>query len=196
MDEIARMLRGTRAANYSDGLLAIDRRGAQAVARTAIGAYASAARNLVYEANDDLIDHLEWVSTLDTRTSDICIDRDGLAFTKDGEFIDSDVEWLGFPGEAHWNCRSTSIPVLNRQLVGPPLKRASMDGPVSARLTYKQWLMEQDAARQDEILGPSRGRLLREGGLKVDRFFNNEGRFITLDQLRESDARAFQRIGM
>ncbi|MNH48431.1 hypothetical protein D3C79_1122880 [compost metagenome] len=51
--------------------------------------------------------------------------------------------------------------------------------------TYAEWLAQQPAARQDEILGPERARLMREGKLKLDAFYNDKGKFLALDELRE-----------
>lgn len=48
--------------------------------------------------------------------------------------------------------------------------------------TYAEWNGKQSAVRQDEILGPERGKLLRQGKLKE--FYNDKGSFITLEDLR------------
>jgi hypothetical protein len=77
-----------------------------------------------------------------------------------------------------------------------PGTRASMDGQVPADMSYGAWLKKQSAARQDDILGPSRGALLRKGGLEMERFYNDKGRYLSLDELRERDAAAFKRAGL
>ena len=51
--------------------------------------------------------------------------------------------------------------------------------------TYAEWLSRQSAARQDEILGPERGKLMRQDKLKLYDFYNDKGKFLTLDKLRE-----------
>lgn len=56
-------MRGTRAKGYADGLLDIDRRSAEAVVRIAISHTAEFARDRWYDANDDIIGALAWVST-------------------------------------------------------------------------------------------------------------------------------------
>lgn len=106
-------------------------------------------------------------------------------------------------GIAVSNCRSSSAPVTRswREL-GIDLDemdagtRASMDGQVPAEQTYNQWLAKQLASRQDEVLGPTRGKLFRQGGLPMDRFYNDKGVFLDLPQLRERDARAFAKAGL
>jgi hypothetical protein len=101
------------------------------------------------------------------------------------------------------NCRSHQVPVTKswRDLgvdmdEFTPGSRASMDGQVPAETTYPQWLEKQSAARQDQVLGPTRGRLYRDGNLPVDRMYDNKGAFITLEELRARDAEAFKRAGL
>lgn len=204
IDQIVRKVRGTKARGYSDGIIEIDRRGAEAVVRTAISHTAGFTRDRFYEANGDIIKAVVWVSTLDARTSSECRVRDGLKYGPiDHKPIGHSVPWLGGPGRLHWNCRSSSAPVTKswREL-GIDLDemdagtRASMDGQVPAEQTYNQWLAKQSASRQDEVLGPTRGKLFRQGGLPMDRFYNDKGVFLDLPQLRERDARAFARAGL
>ncbi len=101
------------------------------------------------------------------------------------------------------NCRSTTVPVtVSYEELGvkagpaPASTRASMNGQVPDSLTYGDWLRNQSAAVQDDALGPTRGKLFREGGLAVDRFVNDEGRTLTLDELRKRDAAAFKKAGV
>jgi hypothetical protein len=77
-----------------------------------------------------------------------------------------------------------------------PSTRASMDGQIPAETTFGEWIEKQNAARQDEKLGPTRGKLLREGGLKFDRLYNEKGVFLTLAELKARDAEAFKRAGL
>ncbi|MBV7475387.1 phage minor head protein [Pseudoxanthomonas sp. PXM05] len=195
--EIVRSIRGTRALNYADGLLARPRRELEAVVRTAISHTAQTARQLTYDANADIVKALKWVSTLDGRTSPMCRIRDGLEYTATVPHKPvggHKVPWGDGPGRLHFNCRSVSVPVLKswRELgldadEVPPATRASMDGQVPADTTYGSWLARQSAARQDEILGPERGRLLRSGEVSFDKFYDDRGRWLTLDQLRQRE---------
>ena len=77
-----------------------------------------------------------------------------------------------------------------------PTTRAGMDGQVAADTTYGDWLKRQSAARQDQVLGATRGKLLRDGGMTVDRFANDKGRWLSLDTLRAQDAAAFTKAGL
>ena len=96
------------------------------------------------------------------------------------------------------NCRSTTTPVLKSwRAMGlkglPGSTRASMNGQVSADLTYGEWLRKQNVATQNEVLGIKKGRLFRSGNLAVDRFVNDQGRAYTLDELEIREAEAWQK---
>ncbi len=200
--EIVRGIRGTRAAGYADGLLQRPRRDLMAVVQTAISHTAQVAREQFNDANRDLIKAEVWRSTLDTKTSEPCRIRDGLKYEAGSHKpIGHKVLWLQGPGRIHWNCRSTSTPVTKswRELGIPvdeisPSDRSSMDGQVPAETTFASWLQRQSAARQDQVLGPERGRLIREGGLKLPDLYSPNGRYLTLEELRERDAASFARI--
>ena len=192
--DIVRKIRGTKALNYADGLLDRSRREVDSVVRTALSHTAQTARQAMTDASADLIKAVRWHSTLDSRTSATCRVRDGLQYTADKKHtpIGHKVPWGDGPGRIHFCCRSISVPVLKswRELGldiddMPPGTRASMDGQVPADMTYGQWLGKQSAARQDEILGPERARLLRDGKATFDKFTDDRGKWLTLDQLRK-----------
>ncbi|UVL59208.1 hypothetical protein LOY54_14180 [Pseudomonas sp. B21-032] len=195
--DIVRTVMGTRAQNYADGILQKPRREVEAVVRSAISHTAETASDAAYEANSDIISHVEWLSTLDTRTSSDCRIRDRLPYTL-GTYkpIGHKIPWLAGPGRIHFCCRSTKMPILksaSRLGFSDSATRASMDGQVPQSTTYADWLRRQPAARQDEILGPARARLMREGELKLEAFYNDKGKFLTLDELHQR--RIFKSIG-
>lgn len=206
VQQIVQRVRGTRAKGYSDGILEIDRRHAEAVVRTAVSHTAGFARQKMFDANTDLIKALVWTATLDSRTSEICRPRDGKQYQPVSPYkpIGHGFAWLSGPGQAHWNCRSSSVPLLKswKELSGvdvpefTPTQRASLDGAVPADLTYGKWLKKQSAKRQDEVLGPTRGALFRRGDMELEQFYSNKGRYLTLEQLRVTDAEAFKKAGL
>lgn len=171
VSDIVLSIRGTRALQYRDGILEISRRGAEMMVRTAVTHTASVAATETYKAMGDLVVAVEWISTLDARTSIICAGRDGTVYP-----IDS-----GPRPPAHPNCRSTTIPRI-RGLEPVP------------RRTYAEWLKDQPDGTQDDILGPTRAALFRTGKLTLDRFTDRAGRILTLDQLRKRNAGAFDRL--
>jgi SPP1 gp7 family putative phage head morphogenesis protein len=191
--QIVQRIRGSRALGYADGLLQIDRRHAEAVVRTAIQHTANYARDSFYSSNAELIKGLRWVATLDSRTSPICRARDGKVYSLKN----------GPRPPAHWNCRSTMVPVIKswRELgfdidETPPGTRASMDGQVPGDLTYDAWLRKQPASVQVDILGNTKARLFRDGGLRIDRFVDRFGHEYTIDQLKARNKAAFVRAGL
>lgn len=149
------------------GVWRLNERGAEAVIRTAVTHVAAEVAQLSYEENPDLVNEIEWVSVLDSRTTPICRARDGKRYPVNG----------GPRPPAHIRCRSTIVPVI-------------ADFPPPERLTYGDWLRRQPQAVQDDILGPARARAFRAGELRIDAFTADDGRVLTLDQLREAFPRA------
>lgn len=203
--QIVQRVRGTRARAYKDGLLEIDRRGAEAVVRTAISHTAGYTRDKFHEANGDLVKAQVWTATLDSRTSEGCRIRDGKQYEPVSPYkpIGHKIPWLGGPGRLHWQCRSTAVPVVKSWAEmglnideAPASTRASMDGQVPEDTTFAAWIKGQSAARQDQVLGPTRGKLMRSGGLDLQGFYNDKGRMLSLDELRARDAVAFKRAGL
>lgn len=166
-------------------LVGLQGRKAATLARTAVNHVSVQARKETLKENDDVLLGYEWVATLDSRTSLICMARDGVIY-KD---YDNDPK-----PPAHFNCRSTITPKVNpafdlgaddigtRAAVG-----SDGAGPVSAGLNYDQWLRKQSAGFQDQVLGKSRAKLFR-GGLTIDKFIDQRGKTLTLTQLERDDA--------
>ena len=190
--DLKRAIRGTRAARYQDGLVqGVTARQAEAIARTSIQHAASVGRMELYKANPDIIKRYRWLSTLDGRTSAICRSLSGRVFDVGS----------GPQPPAHINCRSQIIPeVAGADRIRKITQQASMDGPVSADLNYYDWLKTQPGAYQDDVIGPKRGALLRNGGLSSDEFaklqLGRDFRPLTLDEMRAKMPSAFTRAGI
>lgn len=71
-----------------------------------------------------------------------------------------------------------------------------LTGTVPSTTTYQEWLSGQSAAFQDDILGPARGKLFREGGFTLDRFVSVKGDVLTLEQLKMRDAATLKELGI
>lgn len=204
--DIIRELRGTRARGFKDGLIEVSRRDAEAVVRTALGHMAGFVQDRSAEENKDLIAAEVWSSTLDMRTSEPCRIRDQKKYAPGTHKpIGHSIPWGAGPGRLHWRCRSGRKLVLksNKELgidvpevVVVGKTRASLDGQVPDEQTYAQWIAKQSSARQDEVLGPVRARLLREGNLPMERLYSQKGEFLTIQELRERDAKAFAAAGL
>jgi len=164
------------------------------IVRTIANHVSIQARNVTMIENQDLFNGYEWVSTLDARTSLICMNRDGLVYPFAPE--------SPYP-PAHFNCRSTVIPVvdpkfdLGSKVAGKrPAVGAQGAKQVSANTTYEQWLKRQPASFQDSVLGRSRGQLFRDGKLSIGRFVDSQGQTLTLDELRRLEPQAFEDAGL
>lgn len=157
---------------------------AEAVVRTAIQNIAAGSRELLWEQNADIIKGVRWVSTLDSDTCVRCARLDGKVY-KVGE---------GPRPTLHEFCRCTTVAVLT----GFNIKgeRASIFGPVPDDVTFDDFLKRRGAAFQDDVLGVTKGRLYRRGGVKLDDFVDKSGREFNLSDLAERNAGAFLRAGL
>jgi len=192
--KLIQRVRGTETAR---GLMDVSRSSAERLVRSSVQTVANAARDAVYDENQDLISAVQWASTLDLRTTTWCVVRDGLLYTpKEHKPIDHGVPWLEGPGRLHWQCRSTSVPVLKtwRELgidedEVPETTRASMDGQVPAGQSFEDWLGKQSKERQDTVLGAGKADLWRKGKITFRDLLDQNGRPLTTEELRAKSAR-------
>lgn len=190
--QTVRAIRGTKANNYTDGVLGKNWSDARTVIRTATQHVSSQARTATWMANDDLIKEYQWVSTLDGETSTTCRTLDTHVF-KLGE---------GPLPPIHPNCRSTHVPYFREtvELFSEDATRSAEFGPVKANVSYYDWLKRQPTAFQNDAIGITRGKLLRGGGLSSEKFadlqLNKNFESLTLLQMRELKPNAFERAGI
>lgn len=71
-----------------------------------------------------------------------------------------------------------------------------LTGRVPAKTTYQEWLRTQSASFQDDVLGKTRGRLFRHGGLTLEKFVSQAGIEIPLSELARLHAGAFRAAGL
>lgn len=69
-------------------------------------------------------------------------------------------------------------------------------GPVPATTTYQTWLKGQTNSFQNEVLGVTKAKLFREGGLELDKFVHRNGDELTLRELAQKHAEAFRAAGL
>lgn len=158
VSQLVSEIRGSRALGYRDGVLEISRRGAEAMVRTALTHTAAVSSKLTYEAMG--VTQATFLAVLDSRTTLTCASLNGQTFP---------LEKFPWPPR-HINCRSTSIPV--------PKGIPKIEAP-----SYSDWLKRQPEEVQSDILGVRKATLFRSGKLTLDRFVDNKGRELTLDQL-------------
>lgn len=212
LDQLTARVRGTQARAFIDGVMQTSRRQAEALVRTSVQAVANATRQESYSANAEIVSAIQWVSTLDSRTTHICMALSGkLWTTKEKKPLGHSLEYPG--ATAHWNCRSTQVPVLKkwedliakkdqaevdeefrRQLREQGFSddeianikrstRASMDGQVAKDITFDDWLKGKSPDFQDKMLGKGKGKLFRDGKISLTDLVDQRGRPLTLDEL-------------
>ena len=142
------------------------------------------ARKATYEENKDIIKGERWSAKLDGSTCFRCQDLDGEEFHV-GEGPQPPIH-LG-------PCRCQRIPIVaGWEEFGldpkdlPPATKASLDGEVPADISYADWIESQPEHVQNEALGFERAEHLRNGEAGVPDFVDDQGRLLTLGQLRKT----------
>lgn len=187
IDQIARRIRGTRALQFKDGILDQTARQARAIARTGVNHVSNRARDQLFRENEDVVKASQWLSTLDSRTCLTCANLDQKQWPLGESHI--------MP-PAHVQCRCTLIPVMKSwKELGikanelEDTTRASMNGQVSAKMNYEQWLKTQSTRVQNRALGPRRAERWRDGKETVSQFVSADGYKLTLNDLRRIEER-------
>lgn len=168
----------------------VSKREAETLARTSIQAVSNEVRDRLIGANSDLINGYIHTSTLDNRTSFVCISRDNLKWNNKKEPVGHSKAFRRPP--LHYNCRSTLVPWLRSfkdlspkiQSDIPEGTRVSMNGSVPQSTSYPKWLKGQSKATQVEVLGRKRYELWKKGSLSLRQLTNQAGRPLTLEQIK------------
>ena len=162
--------------------------------RTAITETSNFISNTTYKLNDDVVQGYQYVATLDSRTSLICGRLDGKVYSLSNKNAPQPPQ--------HFNCRSTTIPVIKsanqllntnnnrlqkRKIAGlSDSRRASINGQVPGKTTYPEWLSSQPNQVKLAVLGnQERVTLFNSGKVKFSQFSNKDGKLISLKQLEE-----------
>ncbi|WP_435931867.1 colicin D domain-containing protein [Moraxella bovoculi] len=183
-DKLVQLIRGSRANRYQDGILRTTTRNAHAIARTGTAIMASEAKQAFINDNKDIIKGIKVVATLDSRTSPICRHLDH-------QFMPT--HKAKYP-PYHFNCRSSFEIIYDGYIA--PKQRASEHGVVENQ-TYYEWLKKQAPDYQDEVLGKTRGKLFRDGGMSAEKFkslqLDKNFTPLTLEQMRQIEPLAFDK---
>lgn len=154
---------------YRGGVLSTSTRNAEALVRTAVNEVATAASFATYQENSRFVSAYEYVAVLDDRTTEICASLDGQVFPLDDSAAPKPPQ--------HWGCRSTTVPVLNYEALG------LTSPPETERQTYPEWFARQDAEVQNDILGPTRAGMVRDGVASFADLVASDGRRLTIAEL-------------
>lgn len=168
-DDLVKRIAGTKAANYTDGILQISRQSAKTLAITANSAVQNAARLETYRKMKG-VRFVEWSSILDSRVSAICAGRSGNVYPIDKPHP---------VPPAHPNCRSTLLP------------RKDDDG--AKHKPVGEWLKTESEEVQNEVLeGKARADIFRNNpGFDFQGFFKEDGHYKSLAELKQFDERLF-----
>ena len=152
------------------------RRSLELNTRTMIAHLAETARTETYKQNSSLFSGYRYIATLDSRTCLACGELDGKVF----EGSEPPIEPV-LP--QHHNCRCLWLPeIKGMEGFDDDDERASMDGPVSASMTYEKWLKTQSEVDQINILGPTRFiEFVKTGNIGQ---FVADGRILTLEEMQ------------
>jgi SPP1 gp7 family putative phage head morphogenesis protein len=147
------------------------------IARTEIQRAANTAALDSYRRNADVIKGVTWLATLDSRTCLVCAPRHMQTYTFD------ELDEAGRP-PLHPRCRCFLSPLTKSWAeLGLPIKSTRFDGEPPREMDYEQWLTRQPAAKQLEVLGPSRWALWNRGELEFSQFAA-DNRVLTLPELQ------------
>lgn len=177
------MDRAARDIGEALGVVNANRSRLVAIARTEIQRVANTAALATYEANADVIQGVEYLATLDSRTCPTCAPLHGQVWPLGSEAIRRP--------PLHPRCRCFLSPQTKSwaELGLGPAQASLFDGAPSGGPDFDAWLQRQPEATADEVLGPARAAAWRDG-LALDKF--SDGRdVLTLEVLRERYPDAF-----
>lgn len=173
------------------GVMLLARKNAAAIVQTSMATVAAEARRATFRANADIANGIVQVSTLDSHTSLTCIAYSGATWDLDYEpILENDLPYNGGVPR-HFNCRSAETLLLKTlremgiDMDEPDLgMRASSNGPISAKTTFTDFLKLKGEAYQNEVLGPNRAQMFRDGKLSTRDLVSAAGKPLKLADLR------------
>lgn len=71
-----------------------------------------------------------------------------------------------------------------------------LTGTVPANLNYQEWLKTQSLSFQEQVLGKTKAKLFRDGGLTLDKFVDPRFHPVRISELRKLNAEAFKKAGL
>lgn len=189
---------------FEGGAMDATTREAETLVRTATQSVSNDVLRQTYAENADLIRGVEALTTLDARTSVICMARTGAAWDLDGNALPESTVKDKFPGYPPWhpNCRTTLVPVLKTwddlieeqggQRLGlletvSDSTRASMDGQITSSMrTFDDWLKAKGDVFARAKLGAGRFDLWRSGQISTRDLIDQRGNPRSIEEILEA----------
>jgi len=178
------------------GFMKRPKKNAEALVRTSFMQVAAETRMETYKGNSGVIAGIQQLSTLDGRTTPICMAYSGACWDLDKNPIRGTKLPYKSGVPRHWSCRSVEIPILKTldQILNikgmpsiPMSTRSSIDGQIAADKSFDSWLKDKPDEFHDKMLGKGKAELWRSGKVKLaDLIDIQTGKAMTLAQLRAS----------
>jgi len=178
--------------------LNISRAQSKAIVTTAITSVSNQADQAVYKANKKILKGWQYVAIMDSHTTEICAHRNGRIYDID------DFEHLP---PAHYNCRSTSVPVvkswsdLNKSDAVLSIRKRNLtdvaesdlvkkfDGEADMRESYDEWLLTQPYAIQKRHLGSDRAvKIFNQGQLSAKQVLASDKRTMSISKMAQESS--------
>ena len=161
--------------------LEVTQRQAASLVQTSVQTVMNEARAATFDANLDIIKRFRAVTALDIHVCVECAPLADKEWKTDGTPIGHSHAFPTYP--LHFNCRCLLIPVMFDGPQGGT--RASDEGQVRADLTFEKFLERKGTAYQNEVLGPGRAQLWRDGKITLSDLTTGTNRPILLKTLQE-----------
>jgi len=199
LDDMLRIIRGNKSLNFKDGVVFKNKKAAETLSRTATDTVVNASRLATYERNSDTVRGIQVNAILDSRTTILCRTRNGWAWHIPSyrPFKGTPRGFMGAP-PWHFNCRSTLSPIFKslddlQSVVDPKLnkdiekrgEKFPIDGKPAKTPTFNKLLKSMSKAEQESVLGKGRAELYRTGKITLSDLVNQQGRTLTLADLKE-----------
>jgi hypothetical protein len=155
---------------------------AESLVRTVTNHIAGVASDAVAKANEDILEGEVVIATLDDATTLTCAGYDQEVFPIG----------VGPVFPIHWRCRTKRVMKISKkyqalEIEGQrPSKGDDGKKVVGGKKSYGGFLKDQSAEFQDRAIGPERAKLFR-GGMKIDKFTDDNGILLTLKELKENE---------
>jgi hypothetical protein len=172
------------------GIMDVSRRNASTLVHDSIMQISNDAKLATFQENADILNGVQQLSTLDSKTSEICIAYSGAQWDLEGNPINGTS--LPFDGGCprHPNCRSTLVPItktyreLGINVDEAKGTRASDLGQIPADTSFSSFLDRHSKEYQDELLGKGKAEMWRDGKITLRDLVSQNGRPLTLAQLQ------------
>lgn len=189
---------------YAGGSLDVTVRQADALLTTAVQSVANEAMRQTYKGNEDILRGYGAITTLDGRTSPICMARTGGSWDLKGAPLPESETDEGFPGWPPWHyrCRTVLGPITKtweqlekeagskrRKLLNtvPDSVKVSFDGQVGKEVkSFDDWLRVRGDGFAKRKLGPTLFQLWKDDKITTRSLIDQRGRPRTVKDIRKA----------